>query len=117
MGFTSIIDRCKLVNIGQMIDIIMYILHAVLCYSLAKIFCLLCAANADQPAKINEITNSVVVQPSEQIVIRTVVTLSGTTIVLVFWHYGNNTYKDHIAEDPICDEAREVRLYFMHFPC
>ena len=47
---------------------------------------LLCAANADQPPKINEITNSVVVQPSEQIVIRAEVTLSGTPSVFVSWH-------------------------------
>ena len=80
---------------------------------------LLCAANADQPPKINEITNSVVVQPSEQIVIRAEVTLSGTPSVFVSWHHGNNnnTYEDHIIEDPICDEAREVRLYFMYIPC
>ena len=69
----------------------------------------LIAANSDQPPKFNEITPSLVVQPSEQVVIRAEVTLSGTPSVFVSWRHNNATYEDHITEDPICDEAREVR--------
>ena len=70
----------------------------------------LIAANSDQPPKFNEITPSLVVQPSEQVVIRAEVTLSGTPSVFVSWRHNNATYEDHIPEDPICGEVRHSNV-------